>query len=246
MGKPTIVLVHGAFADASSWNGVVPRLQARGYRVVAPANPLRGVTSDSAYVASLLQQIDGQVLLVGHSYGGAVITNAGREPNVLGLVFVAAFAPEESEPLSATGGDSKDSLLSTALVQKTYPRPDGTPSVEFSIDPAQFHDVFAHDLPPEQSAVMAATQRPIAADAFSDPSGPPAWRTLPSWAVVASGDRAAGADVTRNNARRAGAIAIEINGSHVIMLSQPETVANFILQASVAIEASPAAAAAAS
>ena len=244
MGKPTIVLVHGAFADASSWNGVIPHLQARKYSVLALGNPLRGVASDSAYVASRLAQIDGLVLLVGHSYGGAVISNAGREPNVLGLVFVAAFAPEENEPLSATGADSKDSLLGAALVQKTYPKPDGTTSVEFSIDPAQFHDVFAHDLPIEQSAVMAASQRPIAADAFSDPSGPPAWRTLPSWAVVASNDRAAGADITRNNARRAGAIAIEINGSHVIMLSQPETVANFILQAAQAVEASPAAAAA--
>lgn len=246
MGKPTIVLVHGAFADASSWSGVIPHLQARKYTVLAPGNPLRGVTSDSAYVAGLLRQIDGQVLLVGHSYGGAVITNAGREPNVLGLVFVAAFAPEENEPLSATGAGSEDSALSTALLQRTYTKPDGTESVELSIDPAQFHDVFAHDLPVEQTAVMATTQRPIAADAFSDPSGPPAWRTLPAWAVVASGDRAAGADITRSNARRAGAIAIEVTGSHVVMLSQPETVANFILQAAQALEASPAAAAAAS
>jgi len=116
--KPTIVLVHGAFADASSWNGVIERLQRQGYTVIAPANPLRGVSADSAYTASLLSQIDGPVLLVGHSYGGAVITNAAASaPNVVGLVFVAAFAPDEGENLGDLSAGSKDSVLNSALVQ---------------------------------------------------------------------------------------------------------------------------------
>jgi pimeloyl-ACP methyl ester carboxylesterase len=120
--RPTIVLVHGAYADASSWNGVIEPLQHRGYTVIAPANPLRGVTADSVYTASLLNQIDGPVLLVGHSYGGAVITNAAASvPNVVGLVFVAAFAPEEGETLGEVENGSKDSVLGTALVQYNYP-----------------------------------------------------------------------------------------------------------------------------
>ena len=123
--KPTIVLVHGAFADASSWNGVIGRLQQQGYTVIAPPNPLRGVTADSAYMASLLNQIDGPVLLGGHSYGGAVISTAGTSaPNVAGLVFVAAFAPDEGETLGAIANDSKDSVLNSALVQYTPIRPD--------------------------------------------------------------------------------------------------------------------------
>src|SRR5690242_20836505 len=131
--KPTIVLVHGAYADASSWNGVIGRLQEQGYTVIAPANPLRGVTADSAYTASLLNQIDGPVLLAGHSYGGAVIANAATSaPNVVGLVFVAAFAPEEGERLGEVAGESKDSILGPARVQYSYPSgPDGETAVEF-------------------------------------------------------------------------------------------------------------------
>ena len=134
--KPTIVLVHGAFADASSWNGVIPLLQQQGYTVIAPPNPLRGVTADSAYIASLLNQIDGPILLVGHSYGGAVITNAAASaPNVVGLVFVAAFAPDQGENLGDAEAGSKDSVLNAALVQYTFPTGrDGETSVEFAIN----------------------------------------------------------------------------------------------------------------
>jgi pimeloyl-ACP methyl ester carboxylesterase len=232
-GKPTIVLVHGAFADASSWNGVIERLQQRGYTVIAPANPLRGVTADSAYTASLLNQINGPVLLAGHSYGGAVITNAAtRAPNVVGLVYVAAFAPDEGETLGDVESGSKDSVLNSALVQYNYPTgQNGETSVEFAINPALIQEAFAADLPAETTALMAATQRPIAAAAFSDVSGPPAWRTLPSWAVVAAGDKAAGADVVRSHAQRAGADIVEVEGSHVIMISQPQVVTDHILAA---------------
>jgi pimeloyl-ACP methyl ester carboxylesterase len=228
------VFVHGAFADASSWNGVIERLQQQeGYTVIAPPNPLRGVAADSAYLASLLNQIDGPVLLTGHSYGGAVITNAATSaPNVVGLVYVAAFAPDEGENLGDVENGSKDSVLNAALVQYTYPTGhDGETSVEFAINPARIREAFAADLPAETTALMAATQRPVAAAAFSDASGPPAWRKLPSWAVVATGDKAAGADVVRAHARRAGADMVEVEGSHVIMISKPEAVSEHILKA---------------
>src|SRR5215213_2104685 len=229
----TVVLVHGAFADASSWNGVIQRLKAAGIQVTAPPNPLRGISTDSAYIASFLNQIPGPVLAVGHSYGGAVISNAATDAaNVVGLVFVAAFAPDEGERLGEVEGGSKDSVLMSALVPLQYPTGQASETaVEFAIDPAKFHDAFAADLPPAQTAVMAATQRPIAELAFSEPSGAPAWKTLPSWAVVATGDKAAGSDVVRSMAQRAGAEIVEVEGSHVIMISQPQAVTDLLLKA---------------
>jgi len=235
--NPTIMLVHGAFADASSWNGVIERLQQQGYTVVAPPNPLRGVAADSAYIASALSQIDGPILLVGHSYGGAVISNAATDaPNVVGLVFVAAFAPDEGERLGEVSNDSKDSVLNSALVQRNYPTGgDGGTAVEFAIDPARIREAFAADLSEETAALLAATQRPIAEAAFSDVSGPAAWRRLPSWAVVATGDKAAGADLVRSMAQRAGADIVEAEGSHVIMVSQPQLVTDVISKAARAV-----------
>jgi pimeloyl-ACP methyl ester carboxylesterase len=239
----TVVLVHGAFADASSWSGVIERLQAAGIQVTAPANPLRGISTDAAYIASVLDQIPGPVLAVGHSYGGAVISNAATNAaNVVGLVFVAAFAPDEGERLGDVESGSKDSVLMTALAPRQYPTgQDSEAAVEFAIDPTKFHDAFAADLPPAQTAVMAATQRPVAELAFSEPSGPPAWKSSPAWAVVATGDKAAGTDVIRSMAERAGATITEAEGSHVIMVSQPGAVADVILTA-VAAVARPAAA----
>ena len=229
----TVALVHGAFADSSGWNDVVGQLQAAQIAVQAIANPLRGITADAAYVASAIRQIPGPVLAVGHSYGGAVITNAALQAgNVVGLVYVAAFAPDEGEVLSGIEGDSKDSVLNSALLQLQYPTGQGTETaVEFAIDPARFHDAFAADLPGEQAAVMAATQRPVAAAAFTEPNGTPAWKSLPSWAVVATGDKAAGSDVVRSMAQRAGAAITEVEGSHVIMMSQPQAVTDVIRQA---------------
>src|SRR5919107_268022 len=229
----TVVLVHGAFADASGWNGVIERLQADGLQVTAPPNPLRGISIDSAYIASFLEQIPGPVLAVGHSYGGAVITNAATNANnLVGLVYVAAFAPDEGETLADIEGDSKDSVLTTALAPLQYPTGEGAErAVEFAIDPEKFHDAFAADLPAEQSAVMAATQRPVAELAFSEPTGEPAWKNLPSWAVVATGDKAAGADVICSMAERAGATITEVEGSHVIMISKPQVVTDVILTA---------------
>jgi pimeloyl-ACP methyl ester carboxylesterase len=228
--KPTVVLVHGAFADGSSWDGVIERLQRRGYTTVAPAIGLRGVGEDATYLRSVVGQIEGPVVLVGHSYGGAVISNMPTDANVVGLVFVAAFAPDMDEALGDVTPESKDAVLMPALVQRGYPTRDGS-APEFFIDPTKFRDAFAADLPEERTAVMAATQRPVAAAAFSDRSGPPAWKSLPSWAVVATRDKAAGADLVRSMARRAGADITEVESSHVVMISQPEAVADVIMRA---------------
>jgi pimeloyl-ACP methyl ester carboxylesterase len=234
---PTVVLVHGAFADAGSWAGVTERLLAAGVRVQAPANPLRGIAFDSAYIASVISQIDGPVLAVGHSYGGAVITNATTGlPNVRGLVFVAAFAPDEGQTLTEAEGTSRDSVLAAALLPAQFPTGTaGETAVELYVNPASFHDAFASDLPPDQSAVLGASQRPVAAAAFDEKTGAPAWKTLPSWAVVATGDKAAGADVIRSMAERAGADIVELEGSHVIMISQPDAVTEHILKALKAV-----------
>ena len=237
---PTVVLVHGAFADASSWNGVIERLRAKGISVMAPANPLRGIAADSAYAASVFEQVEGPVVVVGHSYGGAVITNAATEAkNVVGLVYVAAFAPEEGEMLGAVEDGSKDSVLNSALVPRQYPTADGGSATEFYIDPPKAREAFAGDLSDQQAALIAATQRPVAEAAFGEPNGPPAWKHLPSWAVVATGDKAAGTDVVRSMAERAGAKITEVDGSHVIMVSQPEAVTNVILDAVAAVTAVP-------
>jgi pimeloyl-ACP methyl ester carboxylesterase len=231
--RPTVVLVHGAFADGSSWNGVIERLQAEGVRVTAPPNPLRGISIDSAYINSLIDQTQGPVIAVGHSYGGAVITNAATNAdNVVGLVYVAAFAPDEGERLGEIEDDSRDSVLNSTLMPLQYPTGEGQETaVEFAIDPEKFHDAFAADLPEEQTAVMAATQRPVSELAFSEPNGEPAWKKVPSWAVVSSGDKAAGTDVVRSMAERAGATITEAEGSHVIMVSKPQVVAEAILTA---------------
>ncbi|WP_431279405.1 alpha/beta hydrolase [Leifsonia poae] len=233
---PTVVLVHGAFADAGSWNGVTERLLAAGVKVLAPANPLRGLISDSDYITSVLSQVEGPVLAVGHSYGGAVITNAALEAgNVVGLVYVAAFAPDEGETLGEREGDSRDSVLSAALLPRMYPTGGGESAAELYVDPAKFHEVFAADVPEVQSGVLAAAQRPVAAAAFDEKTRSAAWKTLPSWAVVATGDKAAGADVILSMAQRAKADILELEGSHVIMISQPHAVTEVVLKALKAV-----------
>jgi pimeloyl-ACP methyl ester carboxylesterase len=235
--SPTVMLVHGAFADASSWNRVIERLQAKGLQVTAPPNPLRGISTDSAYIAAVLEQIEGPVVAVGHSYGGAVITNAASDAkNVVGLVYVAAQAPDEGETLAAVEEGSKDSVVNSALVPRQYPTADGGSATEFSIDPAKVRDAFASDLSDQEVALIAVTQRPISEFAFTEPSGPPAWKDRPSRAVVPTGDRVVGTDVVRSMAERAGATITEVEGSHVIMISQPQAVADVILEAVAAVD----------
>lgn len=229
----TVVLVHGAFADASSWNGVIPKLQQAGLAVTAPSNPLRGLAHDSAYIASYVNQIPGPVLLVGHSYGGAVITNAGSQvSNAVGLVYVAAFAPEKGESGLDIEQNARDSVLLSALIPYQYPTGNGTETAtEYAIKPAKIQEAFAADLSPEQNALLAATQRPIAEAALAEPTTNPAWKSLPSWAVVPNGDKAIGSDAVRSMAERAGATITEVEGSHAIMISQPKAVAEVILTA---------------
>jgi pimeloyl-ACP methyl ester carboxylesterase len=184
----------------------------------------------------VLAQTPGPIILVGHSYGGAIISNAATDaPNVVGLVFVAAFAPDEGETLGAVSAESKDSVLNSALVPRTYPTADGGTATEFFIDPAKAREAFASDVSEEQALVIGAVQRPVAELGFSDPNGPPAWKTLPSWAVVATGDKAAGTDVVRSMAERAGAKITEVEGSHVIMVSRPDVVTDVILEAVAAV-----------
>lgn len=236
-GPVTVVLVHGAFADGSSWSGVIERLQAAGIPVRAIVNPLRGITADSAYVASVFSQIPGRILAVGHSYGGAIITNAATNAgNVAGLVYVAAFAPDEGETLQDIEAGSTDSVLNAAIRPSTYPVGSGPETeIELSIDPASFHDAFAGDLSEKDAAILCAAQRPVAAAAFGEKNGPPAWKNLPSWAVVATGDKAAGADVVRSMAQRAKTHIAEVEGSHVIMISQPQAVTDTIIKALQAV-----------
>jgi pimeloyl-ACP methyl ester carboxylesterase len=205
--------------------------------VTAIANPLRGVASDAAYVASFISQIDGPVLAVGHSYGGMVITNAvPQTSNVVGLVYVAAFAPDEGETLAGITGRSKDSVLGTSVLEYQYPTGRGTETApELIIDPAKFRDVFTADLPQLQSDVLGLSQRPIAASALADETTKVAWKDLPTWAAVGTADRAAGSDVVRMMAQRADATITEVEGSHVIMISQPDAVTEVIQTAHKAL-----------
>jgi len=231
--KPTVVLVHGAFADASGFADVTNRLQRRGYTVIAPANPLRGVASDAAYIASVLATIEGPLILAGHSYGGEVITNAAfGNPNVRALVYVAAFAPAEGE----TSGQLTSMFPGSQLTEENLvPRPFPISATESGYDayirPTVFRRIFCADLPEKTAAAMAASQRPGAVSTLTEHSGPAAWTTVPSWYLVARQDRAIPPAAQRFMANRMKAHTREINSSHVAMISHPDVVADMILDA---------------
>ncbi|MCX5558771.1 alpha/beta fold hydrolase [Streptomyces sp. NBC_00038] len=236
--KPTVVLVHGVFADASGWNATIARLQKAGFPVIAPANPLRDLALDSAYVSSVIDTIPGPVVLVGHSYGGEVITNAGRgHANVKALVYVGAFAPDEGESALQLAGMFPGSQLQGALVTRPFPLPvplpDGTrDGLDGYIDPAKFHDVFAQDLPPATTRVMAAAQRPGSVGGLAAGSGVPAWKSLPSWFVIPTADHVIPPALQRFMAERANSTTVEVKGaSHVVMMSRPDVVVRQILAA---------------
>ncbi len=234
--KPTIVLVHGAFADASGWGGVITRLEDRGYTVLAPANPLRGVATDSAYIASVLATITGPIVLVGHSYGGEVITNAATgNPNVKALVYIAAFAPDLGETAGGILARFPGSMLTPPnLILRPFPQPDGTTGEDAYINPTVFREAFCADCSASTAAVMAATQRPAALATLSEPSGVPAWKTIPSWYLVASQDHAIPPAAERFMAARMHAHTVEINSSHAAMVSHPGAVTDLILSAAQA------------
>jgi pimeloyl-ACP methyl ester carboxylesterase len=227
------VLVHGAWADSSGWNDSIKRLQNKGYTALAVANPLRSLHGDAAYLSSVLASIAGPIVLVGHSYGGMVLTNAATgNPNVKALVYIAAFAPDQGEkqidlilknPGSQIGPDT--------LTFRPYPG-----GLDSYITPSVFPRVFAHDVPPKMAAVMAATQRPFDIAILEELSGPPAWKTIPSWYLVATEDRAIPPATQRFMANRAGATIAEVRSSHVPMVSRPSAVTDLILDAARATD----------
>ena len=232
--KPTVVLVHGSYADASSWSAVTRSLQERGYPVIAAANPLRGVSIDSAYLQDLLAQIKGPIVLVGHSYGGFVMTNAATgNPNVKALVYIAAFAPAQGETLQQLISRAPGSLLAPSAIDvETYRTPDGQLAPEGTIKPSAFRRIFAADVPASLTKVVAASQRPTALSTLTDPSGPPAWTTIPSWYMVAGADKAVGAANERFMAQRIHATTVEARGaSHVVIISRPHKVVRLIVDA---------------
>ena len=227
--KPTIVLVHGAFADSSGWNDAAGRLMRDGYPVIAFSNPLRGPIADAEYLRQFLSTIEGPIVLVGHSYGGAVITNAGTgNPNVKSLVYIAAYALAEGESLAqANSLGGGHTALADHLVFRPYPGA-APGDADAYIDPAWVPILFAQDLPKSVARVMGATQRPAAVSSLFTPSGPPAWEDIPSWYLVARQDRTIPPEAERAMAARAGSTTVEIDSSHVAMMSHPSTVISLI------------------
>jgi len=238
--KPSIVLVHGAWADASSWNGVTARLQEDGYTVYAVPNPLRGLSSDAAYVASILNTVTGPIILVGHSYGGAVITNAATgNPNVKALVYIDAFVPDQGEsllqlastppppgqPASCLGGDP-------TAVFNFVPYPGAqNGDLDLYIKPELYPSCFGNDIPVRQAAILAASQRPIAFSALLEPSGTPAWKTIPSWYLVGTLDKVIPPYAQIFMAQRANANIVKVKASHPAMISHPSAAADLIEKA---------------
>lgn len=229
--RPTIVLVHGAFADASGFGAVERRLTRAGYRVIAPADPLRGLESDAASIAGVLATIPGPVVLVGHSYGGAVASQAAAvASNVKALVFLNAFALDHGESALELGQRFQDSQLASSLVSQPFTTPDGTQGIDLLIDPAKFRDVFAADLSAKVAARLAINQRPVALAALAEPAGTPGWRTIPSSFLIGDEDHAIDPAGQRFMARRAGARTLELPVSHASFLARPSAVATFIME----------------
>lgn len=234
--KPTVVLVHGAFADSSSWNGVIAHLRLAGYPVVSAANPLRGLAADAAYVASVVKGVEGPVVLAGHSYGGAVISEAAAgDTQVKALVYVAAFIPDKGESALELSNKYPGSTLGPALDAVPFPLADRGTGTDLYIKAPSFHDQFAADVPHDVTDLMAATQRPVAASALEDTATAAAWRTIPSWSLVATADRNIPPAAQRFMSERAEARTVEVDASHAVSVSQPEAVARLIEQAAESI-----------
>jgi len=233
--KPTVVLVHGAWADGSSWSRVTRRLQDDGYTVDVAANPLRGVASDAAYLAAVLGTIGGPIVLAGHSYGGAVITNAALgNSNVKALVYVDAFIPDKGQTVLSLATAKRGSQLggdpNTVFDFVPYP---GAPAgdVDTYVKPSVFVDAFGNDLPSRKAAALAASQRPLTLSAAGEPSGLPAWKTIPSWAVVGTIDNVIPAAEQLEMATHASSHITQIRAGHLSMLSRPDAVEKVITRA---------------
>ncbi|MEU5755128.1 alpha/beta hydrolase [Streptomyces sp. NPDC047829] len=232
--KPTVVLVHGVFADASGFSDTIALLQRAGYQVIAPANPLRDLEGDAAYVSSVIDTVPGPVVLVGHSYGGAVITNAARgHTNVKALVYLGAFAPDKGESPLELAGRFPGSELAPALTTRHYPLPEGE-GTDGYITPEKFRAVFAADLPAYKTRIMAATQRPGSVEGLSGTSGEPGWKTVPSWYLIPNQDKVIPPAAQRFMAERAGSRVTEIRSSHAVMMSHPGATAAVIRAADAA------------
>jgi pimeloyl-ACP methyl ester carboxylesterase len=229
--KPTIVLVHGAFAGSSSWNDVIDPLLDAGHPVIAAPNPLRSLATDAASVADLIRTVEGPVVLVAHSYGGAVISNVPADAGeITGLVYVCGFAPDPGESAFTLAGKFPGSTLGDVL--RPVPRSDGTTDLYIAQD--RFHEQFCADVPEEMAARMAATQRPATQEALTELSGERSlWRELPSWFLIGEEDRNIPAELQRFMAERAGSQrTVEIPGaSHALSVSQPKATADVILEA---------------
>jgi pimeloyl-ACP methyl ester carboxylesterase len=227
--KPTVVLVHGAFADSSSWNGVVKNLQRDGYPVIAAANPLRGLHSDAEYVRSVLDSVTGPIVLAGHSYGGSVMSEAADgDTDVKALVYIASFAPEKGESTSALAAKFPGGELGPALNSVPVTIPGAGTGTDLSIKQDEFRRVFAADVPRRTTDLMAATQRPITSAALDEPATKAAWKSIRSWFLVTKQDLAIPADSMRFMAERAKSHTVEINASHAVTVSKPGAVADLI------------------
>ncbi|MEU7458294.1 alpha/beta fold hydrolase [Streptosporangium roseum] len=230
--KPTVVLVHGAFADSSSWNGVIEDLGRKGYPVLAVANPLRGLHGDAAYLRSVLDSISGPIVLVGHSYGGSVMSEAAAgQAAVKALVYIASFQLEAGESTAELAAKFPGAQLGPALNSIPFPTPDGDTGTDLYIRKDRFRAVFAADVPNKTARLMAATQRPIAAQALQDGATQAAWKTIPSWTMVTTQDLAIPADSMRFMAKRAGSTIVEVDASHAVTVSEPAAVARLIHRA---------------
>src|SRR3712207_5261115 len=208
--KPTIVLVHGAWADATGFDAMIRSLRAREFTCFGAANPLRGLRGDAAYVAETLRGIDGPIVLVGHSYGGAVISKAAiANDQGTALVYLNGWIPDEGESVQQLAEKFEGSLLPPALRPRPFTVAEGTEDVDLYIDQAAFPEAFAADVEPETAAVMAAAQRPFSGSAFGQPSGPIAWRSIPSWYLLRTDDRAIPPQTQRVMAEPAGATIVE-------------------------------------
>ena len=229
MANPTVVLVHGAFADASSLRTLYNELLPENLTVIAPPNPLRGLTGgDGEYLARIIKEIQGPVLLVGHSYGGAVITAAGTADNVVGLVYISGFAPDEGENLT----DLQSKFPAPGIVQYIVQHSLTKDGPEFTRAPEGFHESVCADIPADDAAFYAVSQRPLAAVALTEAAPTPAWRTRPVWGILPTADRCIDPGVHHFSYERMGAKITEIEGaSHVAMISHPKEVAEVVMTA---------------
>jgi pimeloyl-ACP methyl ester carboxylesterase len=228
----TVVLVHGAFADASGFGGVIRELSSAGHEVVAPPNPLRSVAFDASAVSAVVKAIEGPVLLVGHSYGGAVITQAGADlDNVVGLVYVAAFGIDVGESCASVQGPYPPSMLASTSYPTPYDAAGAPSGPDLYIRKDQFRETFCADVPVDVAEVMYATQRPLSLAALTENATKAAWKTKPSWYLVSQHDNAIPPDAERFMSKRMGAVTEEIDGSHTAFIAQPVRVAGFIRKA---------------